>query len=43
LGVVLLLVLLKKLRLNYQKIAIFPASIVIAILGVWWGIERIIA
>jgi hypothetical protein len=43
LGVVLLLVLLKKLRLNYQKIAIFPASVVIAILGIWWGIERIIA
>jgi hypothetical protein len=40
-GVVLLLFFIKSLNLNYKKIAIVPTSIVISLIGIWWGIERI--
>ncbi|BBB23693.1 conserved hypothetical protein [Isorropodon fossajaponicum endosymbiont JTNG4] len=40
-GVVLLLFFIKSLNLNYKKIVIIPTSIVISLIGIWWGIERI--
>ncbi len=33
----------KALKLNYHQLLVTPISIVIALIGVWWGIERIIA
>jgi hypothetical protein len=41
-GVVFLLFFIKSLNLNYKEIVIVPASIVISLIGIWWGIERII-
>jgi len=43
LGVVSVLLTLRKLKLNYRQLAVIPASIVIALIGVWWGVERLIA
>ncbi|MBW5290135.1 MAG: putative membrane protein [Candidatus Ruthia sp. Asou_11_S2] len=40
-GVVLFLFFIKSLNLNYKKIVIIPTSIVISLIGIWWGIERI--
>jgi len=42
LGVVIVLLSLKKLKLNYRQLAVVPASILIAITGFWWGVERLI-
>ncbi|NYT28427.1 MAG: HupE/UreJ family protein [Candidatus Thiodubiliella endoseptemdiera] len=42
LSVILVLLVLRKLRLDYRKLAVIPVSITIALIGVWWGIERII-
>ncbi|SMN02249.1 Membrane protein [uncultured Candidatus Thioglobus sp.] len=42
LTVVIALFLLKTAKFNVQKIAIIPASALIAIIGVWWGVERLL-
>jgi len=42
LGVVSVLLLLRKLKLNYQQLAVVPVSVLIALIGVWWGVERLI-
>ncbi len=42
LGVVGTLLLLRKLGLNYRQLAVVPVSILISLIGVWWGVERII-
>ncbi len=41
-SVVLILFFIKSLNLDYKKIAIIPTSIVIALIGTWWGINRLI-
>ncbi len=41
-SVVSILFFIKSLNLNYKKIAIIPISIVISLIGIWWGIERLI-
>ncbi|QKQ24752.1 HupE/UreJ family protein [Candidatus Ruthia endofausta] len=41
-SVVLILFFIKSLNLDYKKIAIIPTSIVIALIGSWWGINRLI-
>ncbi len=41
-GVVCALLILRKLKLNYQQLAVIPISILITLIGVWWGIERLI-
>jgi hypothetical protein len=33
---------LRALTLNYRKLAVVPVSIFIALIGFWWGVERII-
>jgi hypothetical protein len=40
--VVLTLLGLRALTLNYRKLAVVPVSIFIALIGFWWGVERII-
>ncbi len=40
--VVLTLLGLRSLKLNYRQLAVIPVSIIISIVGVWWGVERII-
>ncbi len=40
-SVVSTLFFIKSLNLNYKKIVIIPTSIVISLIGIWWGIERI--
>ncbi len=42
LGVVSGLLILRRLKLNYRQLAVIPISIVIALIGIWWGIERLI-
>ncbi len=42
LGVVVVLLTIRGLKLNYRKLAVMPVSILIALIGFWWGIERII-
>ena len=42
LGVVSALLTLRKLKLNYRQLAVVPTSILIALIGFWWGIERLI-
>jgi AraC-like DNA-binding protein len=32
---------LKNLKLNYRKVAIIPISILISLVGFWWGVERL--
>ncbi len=39
--VVLLLLMLKFLHINYRKFVIIPVSIIIACIGIVWGIDRI--
>lgn len=41
-SVVTVLLLLKGRGLNYQKLMIIPVSILISLLGIYWGVERII-
>jgi hypothetical protein len=43
LGVVGVLLILRRLKLNYRKLAVIPASILIALIGFWWGMERLIS
>lgn len=43
LTVVSILLLMRKFALNYRRLAIIPTSIIISIIGIWWGIERLIA
>jgi hypothetical protein len=40
--VVLVLIILRALKFNYRKLAIIPTSIIIALIGFYWGIERLI-
>jgi len=40
--VVVVLVLYKKFLPKYRQIVIVPTSLIIAIIGFWWGVERII-
>jgi hypothetical protein len=42
LGVVIVLLSLKKLKLNYRQLAVVPTSVLIVITGFWWGVERLI-
>jgi len=42
LGVVAMLLALRGLKLNYQQLAVVPVSVLIALIGVWWGVERLI-
>lgn len=39
-SVALVLFFIKSLNLDYKKIAIIPTSIVIALIGIWWGMAR---
>lgn len=41
--VVLTLLGLRALKLNYRKLAVIPISVIISIVGIWWGIERLVA
>ena len=41
-GVLLCLLLLKKMQFNYRKIVIIPGSVIIALIGFWWGLERLL-
>lgn len=43
LAVVAILLLMRKFALNYRRLAIIPTSIIISIIGIWWGVERLIA
>ncbi len=40
--VVLTLLGLRSLKLNYRQLAVIPISIIISIIGFWWGVERLI-
>ncbi|MBC8493372.1 MAG: HupE/UreJ family protein [Candidatus Thioglobus sp.] len=40
--VVLTLLGLRALKLDYRKLAVIPISVIISIVGIWWGIERLI-
>lgn len=40
--VVLILLGLRALKLNYRQLAVIPISVIISIVGIWWGIERLI-
>jgi hypothetical protein len=42
LAVVILLLTLRALGMNYRQLAVVPISIVIALIGLWWGVERLI-
>jgi len=42
LGVVGVLLILRRLKLNYRQLAVVPISILIALIGFWWGVERLI-
>ncbi len=42
LSVVAILLLLKTAKLNYQQLAVIPTSFIIAFIGIYWGIERLI-
>jgi hypothetical protein len=41
LSVVSLLLILQRLKLNYRQLAVIPTSILIALIGFWWGVERL--
>ncbi len=40
--VFILLILLRQAKINYHRFAVVPVSVVIALMGIWWGVERII-
>lgn len=42
LSVVTILLLLKTVRSNYRQLAVIPASFIIAVIGIYWGVERLI-
>ncbi len=42
LGVAGMLLILRRLKLNYRQLAVIPVSILIALIGFWWGVERLI-
>jgi hypothetical protein len=42
LGVVSMLLLLRRFQFNYRQLAVIPVSIIITLIGFWWGIERLI-
>jgi len=42
LSVVSVLLALRFLKLDYQKLAVIPISVLIGFIGIWWGIERLI-
>ena len=41
LGVVGVLLILRRLKLDYRQLAVIPISILIALIGFWWGVERL--
>jgi hypothetical protein len=41
-GVVSVLLALQALKLNYRQLMVIPVSIIISIIGIWWGIERLV-
>ncbi len=41
--VVLILLGLRALKLDYRKLAVIPISVIISMVGIWWGIERLVA
>jgi hypothetical protein len=41
LGIVFSLLLLRRLKLDYHKFAVKPISVIIALIGMYWGFERI--
>lgn len=41
LSVVSILLIVRSLKLDYRKLAVIPASMLIALIGIWWGIERL--
>ncbi|WXU00029.1 MAG: hypothetical protein Ctma_0734 [Catillopecten margaritatus gill symbiont] len=43
LSVISALLIIRTLKLDYRKLAVIPASILISLIGIWWGIERIAA
>ena len=42
LGVVSILLILRRLKLNYRQLVVVPISVLIALIGFWWGVERLI-
>jgi hypothetical protein len=40
--VVAVLIILRALKFNYRQLAVIPTSIIIALIGFYWGIERLI-
>lgn len=42
LSVVSIGLMARSLKLDYQKLLVIPASVIITLIGIWWGIERII-
>ena len=40
--VVMVLLGLRTTQLNYRQLAVVPVSVLIALVGIWWGIERLI-
>jgi len=40
--VVLTLLGLRALKLDYRQLAVIPISVIISIVGIWWGIERFV-
>lgn len=42
LGVVLLGVVMGRLGMDYKKIIVYPVSVMIGLIGIWWGIERLL-
>jgi glucose uptake protein GlcU len=43
LSVIGVLLILRKLKLNYRQLAVVPTSVIIALIGVWQGMERLVA
>jgi len=41
-AVVGVLLTLRRLKLNYRQLAVIPVSVLIALVGFWWGVERLI-
>jgi hypothetical protein len=39
--VVMLLLSLRALGWNYRQLVVIPVSVLIALIGFWWGLERL--
>jgi len=40
-GVISVLLILRSLKLDYRQLVIIPVSVIIALIGFWWGVERL--